>query len=56
MADKANRKTNRPPPKRRWQRPQVKTGQLFESNSLACGKTHPATEECGFQTGMPQTS
>jgi len=56
MADKPNRKTNRPPPKRRWHRPQVKTGQLFESNSLACGKTHPATEECGFQTGIPQQS
>jgi hypothetical protein len=56
VTEKSKRKSNRPPPKRTWRRPQVKTGQLFESNSLACGKTHPATEECGFQTGMPQAS
>jgi len=54
MADKSTRKPNRPPPKRQWRRPQVKSGQLFESNSLACGKS-PAmpNEECqmvGFQT------
>jgi hypothetical protein len=28
------------PRKRAWQAPSVKTGTLFESNSLACGK-HP---------------
>jgi hypothetical protein len=56
MPDKPSRKTNRPPAKRRWQRPQVKTGQLFETNSLACGKTNPGQEECGFQGGMIQQS
>jgi hypothetical protein len=42
------------PPKREWQRPSVKTGHLFESNSLACGKNAPGTEECGVQ--HPTTS
>jgi hypothetical protein len=37
VAEKTDRKPSRPR-KRAWQRPQVKTGQLFESNSLACGK------------------
>jgi hypothetical protein len=37
VAEKTDRKPSRPR-KRPWQRPQVKTGQLFESNSLACGK------------------
>jgi hypothetical protein len=32
--------------KKSWQRPTVKTGQLFESNSLACGKNSPGTFEC----------
>jgi hypothetical protein len=33
--------TRRPPKeatKKSWQRPQVKTGKLFESNSFACNK------------------
>jgi len=38
VAEKSERKPSRPR-KRQWHRPQVKTGQLFESNSLACGKT-----------------
>jgi hypothetical protein len=33
-------------PKKVWQRPSVKTGRLFESNSLACGKNGPGTEDC----------
>ena len=47
MADKANRKPSKPPTKRPWRKPQVKTGQLFESNSLACNKS-PASpnDEC----------
>jgi hypothetical protein len=39
MADKSTRKPTKPAAKRPWRRPQVKTGQLFESNSLSCGKT-----------------
>jgi hypothetical protein len=45
------RPQQRKPPKRKktWQRPRIKSGQLFESNSLSCGKT-PAElgmkEEC----------
>ena len=44
MAEKSDRKPRRPR-KRQWHRPQVKTGQLFESNSLACGKTPSAPNE-----------
>ena len=50
MAEKTDRKPNRPR-KRQWRRPQVKTGQLFESNSLACGKTIPQSgmiEQCAM--------
>ncbi|HEY4184925.1 MAG TPA: hypothetical protein VGP07_07645 [Polyangia bacterium] len=45
----------RPPPgdeasppgrKRVWQPPRVRTGHLFESNSLACGKNTPSLEQC----------
>lgn len=37
-----------PPPAepRRWERPQIQTGQLFEANSLACFKGGPTPEEC----------
>ena len=48
MAEKSDRKPSRPR-KRQWHRPQVKTGQLFESNSLACGKTHPDVERVQCQ-------
>jgi hypothetical protein len=34
------------PGKRSWQEPQVRTGHLFESNSLACGKNTPMLEQC----------
>jgi len=44
VAEKSDRKPSRPR-KRQWHRPQVKTGQLFESNSLACGKTPSAPNE-----------
>jgi len=44
VAEKSDRKPSRPR-KRQWHRPQVKTGQLFESNSLACGKTPTAPNE-----------
>jgi len=39
MAEKSSRKPNRPAPKRPWRRPQIKSGPLFESNSLACNKS-----------------
>jgi hypothetical protein len=32
--------------KKRWQQPKVKTGRLFESNSLACGKNAPGIADC----------
>jgi hypothetical protein len=35
--------------KKAWQRPTVKTGRLFESNSLACGKNSPGMQECQEQ-------
>jgi len=36
----------RPAGKRVWQAPRVRTGHLFESNSLACGKNTPALDQC----------
>jgi hypothetical protein len=53
MAEKPQRKTTKRK-RRRWHRPEVKSGRLFESNSLACNKspTEPR-EECDqgpFQT------
>jgi hypothetical protein len=51
MGEKVQRKTAKPR-KRQWQRPQIKSGKLFESNSLACLK-NPASpdagEECQLQ-------
>jgi hypothetical protein len=41
----AEKRTRKPPPKgkkKTWASPRVKTGQLFESNSLACTKTPPS--------------
>jgi hypothetical protein len=32
--------------KRAWQPPRIRTGHLFESNSLACGKNTPLLEQC----------
>ena len=33
-------------PKRRWRSPEIKTGHLFESNSLSCGKNTPGIDQC----------
>jgi hypothetical protein len=32
--------------KREWQPPAIRTGHLFESNSLACGKNTPQLDQC----------
>lgn len=32
--------------KRPWHQPRVRTGHLFESNSLACGKNSGIDEQC----------
>jgi hypothetical protein len=32
--------------KRAWQSPRIKSGQLFESNSLSCGKNTPGIDQC----------
>jgi hypothetical protein len=40
VADKTPRKPVPKSKKKTWEPPRVKSGQLFESNSLACGKTH----------------
>jgi hypothetical protein len=37
----ANTKKKKP-----WESPRVKTGRLFESNSLACGKNSQETDQC----------
>jgi hypothetical protein len=39
-------------PKRPWKRPSIESGKLFESNSLACGKNGPMTEECFASPGQ----
>ena len=48
MADKDLRPHKAGPPgkKKKWERPRIKTGHLFESNSLACGKNAPQIEQC----------
>jgi hypothetical protein len=48
MAEKKQRKSTKPARKRQWHRPQIKSGRLFESNSLACLKTTTGSmsEEC----------
>jgi len=40
------KEASRPAGKRAWQAPRVRTGHLFESNSLACGKNTPALDQC----------
>jgi hypothetical protein len=38
------------PPKRHWEPPRIRSGQLFESNSLACtGKSGPGIFECQME-------
>ncbi len=32
--------------KKRWERPTIETGELFESNSLSCGKLSGGLEMC----------
>ena len=36
----------RPAVKQKWQQPRIRTGHLFESNSLACGKNVPQLDQC----------
>ena len=35
-----------PKEKKEWQPPRIKTGQLFEANSLSCGKNNMMMEPC----------
>jgi hypothetical protein len=46
LAEKTRRKTQPKGKKKPWESPRLKTGQLFESNSLACSKDNPGTEQC----------
>ena len=53
MAEKQPRKP--PAPKRKkktWESPRVKSGRLFESNSLACGKDHSDGGNCSGDPAM----
>jgi hypothetical protein len=57
----AEKKRRKAPPKRAkkgWQSPRVKSGQLFESSSLACGKVFPPVDESTDQCTIysPQLS
>ena len=54
MAEKVQRKTPKSPRKRQWQRPRIKSGRLFETNSLACAKMFD--DQCMTQTPPPQAS
>lgn len=58
MAEKTPRKASPKRIKKAWQKPKVKSGQLFESNSLACGKVVPPVDESNDQCTMiaPQLS
>jgi hypothetical protein len=40
VAEKTPRKPQAKAKKKAWEAPRVKSGRLFESNSLACGKAH----------------
>jgi hypothetical protein len=35
-----------PRPRRKWEAPRIRTGQLFETHSLACMKTNAGPEDC----------
>jgi hypothetical protein len=55
MADRPQRNPSRPsksPGKKVWQKPRIKSGRLFESNSLACGKNGPGPEQCEMSPKM----
>jgi hypothetical protein len=38
--------------KRAWITPAIRTGHLFESNSLACGKNTPMIDQCNANPAM----
>jgi hypothetical protein len=38
--------------KRAWIAPAIRTGHLFESNSLACGKNTPMIDQCNANPAM----
>jgi len=54
MADK---KDEKPKPKaekakKKWVKPSLRTGKLFEVNSLSCGKASGMTGQCSTSAGM----
>jgi len=49
MADKPQSRKTDKKRKTRWVRPAVRSGRLFESNSLSCGKSSPGLPECQEQ-------
>ena len=53
MAEKKDRKQKPKLEKARkkWNRPEIRTGKLFEVNSLACGKTDGSTAPCSLNPG-----
>jgi len=55
MAEKKDekRKPKAGKPRKKWGRPAIRTGKLFEVNSLACGKgVATPTETCAQNPGM----
>jgi hypothetical protein len=46
-SDEAPRSPPPAGPRRSWRAPQIQSGQLFESNSLACFKSSNTILECG---------
>jgi hypothetical protein len=46
VAEKTRRKPTAKAKKKPWEAPRVRSGRLFESNSLACGKNQPDGQDC----------
>jgi hypothetical protein len=59
VADKREQKTDtsrKKNKKKAWESPRMKSGQLFEASSLACGKSDMLAITCNGQAGAPSSS
>jgi hypothetical protein len=59
VADKRELKTDtsrKKNKKKDWESPRIKSGQLFEASSLACGKSDRMVDQCNGKDGAPSTS
>jgi hypothetical protein len=53
VANKKERKPQLKGKKKTWEKPRLKSGQLFEHNSLACGKADSHNPQCQESGGGP---